>query len=80
MYPVLVRLLVQAGYLIQSVLYLVGSIGPDTARKLSLKSALLVQAGISSVCLVQAVFRSAWKSRTSNTEVLVGTSRFISVW
>ena len=32
-----VCLLVQAGYLIQSALHLAGSIGLDTARKLSLK-------------------------------------------
>ena len=39
-----VRLLGQAGYLIQSALHPAGSIGPDTARKLSLK----VLVGISS--------------------------------
>ena len=32
-----VRLLVQAGYLIQSVLHLAGSVALDTARKLSLE-------------------------------------------
>ena len=49
----MVRLLVQVG----QEMHLAGSIGPDTAtRKLSLKVLLLVQARISRVCLVKAVF------------------------
>ena len=68
----MVRLLVQVG----QEMHLAGSIGPDTAaRKLSLK---VLFAGTSTDIksmkyLVKAV-------PTFNTEVLLGTSRFISAW
>ena len=78
-----VCLLVQAGYVIQNVLHLAGSVGPDTARKLSLKSACwykqfwkcLVKAGYSTLkyLLVQAgSYVSAWLSRIFSNTVLVG--------
>ena len=84
-----VRLLVQAGYVIQNTLHLAGSVGPDTARKLSLKSACWykqfwkcsVKAGYSTLkcLLVQAgSYVSAWLSRIFSNTVLVGTSRVIS--